>query len=75
VLAGNRSQMCSDATLASPARLTGADTLTAAIRNIVVPVTMTEADRRAIADLVIAGIPKPPTAAEIADELARRLAS
>jgi hypothetical protein len=49
--------------------------LTAAIRNIVVPVTMTEADRRAIADLVIAGIPKPPTAAEIADELARRLAS
>jgi hypothetical protein len=49
--------------------------LTNAIKSIVVPVTMTDADRKAIADLVIAGIPKPPTAAEIADELARRLQS
>jgi hypothetical protein len=46
--------------------------LTNAIKSIVVPVTMTDADRKAIADLVIAGIPKPPTAAEIADELTRR---
>jgi hypothetical protein len=49
--------------------------ITAAVHNVTVPVTMTEADRKAIADLVIAGLPKPATAAEIADELARRLQS
>jgi ethanolamine ammonia-lyase small subunit len=34
---------------------------------------MTDADRQAIANLVLAGIPHAPTAAEVADELQRRL--
>jgi hypothetical protein len=37
------------------------------------PVVMTDADRQAIANLVLAGIPHAPTAAEVADELQRRL--
>jgi hypothetical protein len=37
------------------------------------PVAMTDADRQAIIAGVVAQMPKPPTAAEVAEELARRI--
>jgi hypothetical protein len=39
----------------------------------VTPVAMTDADRQAIIAGVVAQMPKPPTAAEVAEELARRI--